>query len=73
MSNKKARRFVCVNQRAYGVLRGIGGQSPANTIRGADRIRTGDGGFAIRCLSHLATAPITATLKQDRKLDNHTA
>gem|GEM_PF-4821641 len=25
--------------------------------RGAARIRTGDGGFAIRCLSHLATAP----------------
>ena len=27
--------------------------------RGAARIRTGDGGFAIRCLSHLATAPKT--------------
>ena len=26
-------------------------------VRGAGRIRTGDGGFAIRCLSHLATAP----------------
>ena len=26
-------------------------------MRGAARIRTGDGGFAIRCLSHLATAP----------------
>ena len=26
--------------------------------RGAGRIRTGDGGFAIRCLSHLATAPL---------------
>jgi hypothetical protein len=25
--------------------------------RGAARIRTGDGGFAIRCLSRLATAP----------------
>lgn len=25
--------------------------------RGAARIRTGDGGFAIHCLSHLATAP----------------
>ena len=25
--------------------------------RGAARIRTGDGGFAIRCLIHLATAP----------------
>ncbi len=25
--------------------------------RGAARIRTGDVGFAIRCLSHLATAP----------------
>ncbi len=25
--------------------------------RGADEIRTHDGGFAIRCLSHLATAP----------------
>ncbi len=25
--------------------------------RGAGRIRTGDDGFAIRCLSHLATAP----------------
>ena len=26
-------------------------------LRGAGRIRTGDVGFAIRCLSHLATAP----------------
>lgn len=26
-------------------------------VRGAARIRTGDGGFAIRCLSRLATAP----------------
>ena len=31
----------------------------AVTKRGAARIRTGDGGFAIRCLSHLATAPKT--------------
>ena len=27
-------------------------------VRGAGRIRTADVGFAIRCLSHLATAPI---------------
>src|SRR5262249_58983135 len=27
------------------------------TARGAGRSRTDDGGFAIRCLSHLATAP----------------
>ncbi len=26
-------------------------------LRGAGRSRTDDGGFAIRCLSHLATAP----------------
>lgn len=30
---------------------------PRSFARGAGRIRTGDGGFAIRCLSHLATAP----------------
>ncbi len=29
-------------------------------LRGADRIRTDDGGFAIRCLSHLATAPFVS-------------
>ena len=36
--------------------------------RGAARIRTGDGGFAIRCLSHLATAPKSFQKnKMDRK------
>ncbi len=30
---------------------------PDGSKRGAARIRTGDGGFAIHCLSHLATAP----------------
>ena len=34
-------------------------RKPAKDARGAGRIRTGDGGFAILCLSHLATAPTT--------------
>ena len=33
------------------------GQSGDKTGRGAARSRTGDGGFAIHCLSLLATAP----------------
>ena len=31
---------------------------PRVLVRGAGRIRTADVGFAIRCLSHLATAPL---------------
>ena len=34
-------------------------ENQGKTARGAGRIRTGDGGFAILCLSHLATAPTT--------------
>ena len=36
--------------------------------RGADRIRTGDGGFAIHCLSHLATAPCWVGILKNRSL-----
>ncbi len=32
--------------------------------RGAARIRTGGGGFAIRCLSHLATAPFPENARE---------
>src|SRR5579864_7513687 len=35
-------------------------------MRGAGRSRTDDGGFAIRCLSHLATAPCPCQVKIDR-------
>ena len=31
-------------------------------LRGPDQSRTDDGGFAIRCLSHLATGPVVASL-----------
>ena len=48
-----------------------GGKASGKRMRGAGRIRTDDGGFAIRCLSHLATAPekrhskTSARLRQD--------
>jgi integrase len=35
-------------------------------LRGAAEIRTRDGGFAIRCLSHLATAPYCLLIQTDR-------
>ena len=51
------RKLVCCQEIARaGMLRRI--PATLRLSRGAARIRTGDGGFAIRCLSHLATAPI---------------
>ncbi len=54
-------RLPCVSQRAQD---GYALRNPKQATvcepgrtRGAARIRTGDGGFAIHCLSHLATAP----------------
>ena len=41
--------------------------------RGAARIRTGDGGFAIRCLSRLATAPIGGGIVKIPPLAGETA
>ena len=46
---------------------GFPGHREGLLLRGSGRSRTDDGGFAIRCLSHLATEPYVETLRTLRK------